>query len=157
MKRVLFICSHNSARSQMAEAFLNAIGAPDYTAESAGLEPTSVNPYVVQAMREEGLDLGTARAKSVFDLFRQGRLYDYVVTVCAEAEEKCPVFPGVTHRLHLPFADPATFTGSPEEILAQIRTVRDEIRAEVTRFVAWCAKGCQGSMGRLQGVPEPGA
>ncbi len=129
MKRVLFICVHNSARSQMAEAYLQRFCGEAAVVESAGLDPTMVNPLVVAAMAEEGIDLSVKKTRRVFDLYRDGRLFDYVVTVCEEAiEEQCPVFPGVTRRLHLPFPDPAGLVGTDEERLEKVRDIRDRIR-----------------------------
>src|SRR5512134_1850481 len=102
--RVLFVCNHNSARSVMAEAFLNTLGEGRFHAESAGLEPRETNPLVVQVMREAGYDLEIRKGNSILDYFKEGRLYDYVVYVCAsETEERCPVFPGVRKSLHWPF------------------------------------------------------
>ena len=99
--RVLFICVHNSARSQMAEAFLRQMAGDGLIVESAGLDPTVINPLVVAVMAEEGLDLSDKKTRKVFDLFRDGQLYDAVITVCEESlEGQCPVFPGVTRRLH---------------------------------------------------------
>ncbi|SKA89499.1 protein tyrosine phosphatase [Paucidesulfovibrio gracilis DSM 16080] len=130
--RVLFICNHNSARSQMAEALLQRFGGEEFEVESAGLEPTQINPLVVEVMQEEGIDLSEKRTQSVFDLFRAGRLYDYVITVCDdEQEKKCPVFPGVANRWHWPFPDPAKVTGSHEEKLAQVRAIRESIKERV--------------------------
>lgn len=127
--RVLFVCVHNSARSQMAEAFLRRLAGGDVQIESAGLSPTSIHPLVVAVMAEAGFDLSGARTQRVFDLFREGRLYDYVVTVCRESlEGQCPVFPGVVRRLHIPFDDPAAVTGSETEKLNQVRVIRDAIR-----------------------------
>ncbi|WP_300162471.1 arsenate reductase ArsC [Solidesulfovibrio sp.] len=129
MKRVLFICVHNSARSQMAEAYLQRFCGEAAVVESAGLDPTALNPLVVAVMAEEGIDLSARRTRRVFDLYRDGRLFDYVVTVCEEAiEEQCPVFPGVTRRLHLPFPDPAGLVGTDEERLEKVRDIRDRIR-----------------------------
>lgn len=129
MKRVLFICVHNSARSQMAEAYLQRFCGEAAVVESAGLDPTALNPLVVAVMAEEGIDLSAKRTRRVFDLYRDGRLFDYVVTVCEEAiEEQCPVFPGVTRRLHLPFPDPAGLVGTDEERLEKVRDIRDRIR-----------------------------
>ena len=133
--KVLFICSHNSARSQMAEAFLNLYGRNDFLAESAGLEPTEVNPYVIEVMKEVGIDLTGKATRNAFQLYKEGRLYDYVITVCNEAEKKCPTFPGLARRLHWPFSDPAEFTGEPEEILVQTRRVRDQIQDKIKSFV----------------------
>ncbi|WP_449242275.1 arsenate reductase ArsC [Desulfovibrio sp.] len=132
--KVLFICVHNSGRSQMAEAFLNRYGGEEFQVESAGLEPTEINPLVVDVMAEEGIDLAGKKTQSVFDLFRVGRLFDYVITVCDDANEaKCPVFPGVTHRWHWPFPDPSKLSGTREEQLAQLRVIRDQIKDQVLR------------------------
>ena len=137
MTRVLFLCVHNSARSQMAEAFLKHLAGDRFEAESAGLEPGKLNPYVVRAMAESGLDISRNPTKSVFDLAAAGRSYDLVVTVCSkEAAERCPVFPGRAERLHWPFADPSAFKGSDEEIMARVRCVRDEIEKAVGELVA---------------------
>lgn len=133
--RVLFICTQNSARSQMAEAFLRQFAGDSFEVESAGLEPAAqVNPLVVEAMAEAGIDLSAKKPQSVFDLFKAGRIYDYVITVCdAEGEGRCPVFPGLTRRWHWPFPDPASVTGSHEEQLEQVRAIRDQIRQHVQR------------------------
>jgi len=134
--KVLFICVHNSGRSQMAEAFLNDLAGDRYLAESAGLEPTRVHPLVVEAMQEIGFDLSGKATRSVFKLYQEGRLYDYVITVCREAiEEKCPVFPGVTRRLAWPFDNPEDFEKNHDEGLTQVRRLRDEIRAKVQEWV----------------------
>ncbi len=135
MTRVLFLCVHNSARSQMAEAYLKALGGSGVEAESAGLEPGKLNPYVVRALREEGIDISSHTTQSVFDLYRAGRRYDYVITVCSkEAAERCPIFPGRAEKLHWPFPDPSTFQGTDEEILARVRDVRNAIREKVREF-----------------------
>lgn len=136
--RVLFVCVHNSARSQMAEAFLNALAGDRFEAESAGMEPGVLNPLAVELMKEEGIDISGNETKSVFDKYKKGELYSYVVTVCDQANaETCPLFPGLrTHTLHWSFEDPASFTGSPEERLEKTRRVRDEIRARILAFVA---------------------
>jgi arsenate reductase len=129
MMRVLFICVHNSARSQIAEAYLQQFCGDAAEVTSAGLDPTFVNPLVVAVMAEEGLDLSAKKTRKVFDLYKDGRLYDYVVTVCEESlEGQCPVFAGVTHRLHLPFPDPAGVVGTDEEKLAKVRAIRDRIK-----------------------------
>ena len=136
MIRVLFVCIHNSARSQMAEKFLNELGKGRFVAESAGLEPGVLNPVVVAVMREAGYDIAGSATKSVHDLLREGRSYDCVVTVCdPEAAERCPVFPGKVVRLHWGFRDPSSFQGSTEEKLAFTRTVRDEIREKIISFI----------------------
>ena len=137
MTKVLFLCVHNSARSQMAEAFLKKYGAGRFAAESAGLEPGTLNPFVVRAMAEVGIDISGNPTKSVFDLFQQGRIYQAVVTVCSkEAAEKCPIFPGLAEKIHWPFPDPSSFKGSDDEVMARVRQVRDEIEAAVKELVA---------------------
>ena len=142
-KRVLFICFHNSARSQMAEAFLNRACGEKFEAQSAGLEPGTLNPLVIEVMREIGLDLSANKTKSVFDVFKTGQLFAYVITVCDQASaERCPVFPGVTSRLHWSFPDPATVTGTHEERLEKIRAIRDTIQGKID---AWCEKVCTAS------------
>lgn len=144
MKRsVLFVCVHNSARSQMAEAFLGQRCPDDFVAESAGLEPGTINPLAVTAMREVGVDIAHKETKSTFDLFKLGKQYSYVITVCDETSaERCPVFPGGARRLHWSFPDPAALQGAWEERLAQTRLIRDQIRAKID---AWCAEICDPS------------
>jgi arsenate reductase len=140
MMRVLFVCVHNSARSQIAEAWTRYLCSSDIEPMSAGLEPGTLNPLAVEVMGEVGVDISSASTQSAFDLFRSGKLFTYVVTVCDEASgERCPVFPGVAHRLHWSFADPAGFGGDWSEKLARTRVVRDEIRAKVEEF---CAAVC---------------
>ena len=135
--RVLFLCVHNSARSQMAEAFANARFSDRLIAESAGLEAGTLNPLAVEAMRERGIDISQKQTRRVFDLFTAGRLFDYVVTVCDESNaERCPIFPGVTQRMHWSFPDPGALVGSEEDRLAQTREIRDAIEARVTEWGA---------------------
>jgi arsenate reductase (thioredoxin) len=134
--KVLFVCIHNSARSQMAEAFLNKYGEGKYKAESAGLEPGKMNPNVVKVMQEVGIDLSKKGTQGVFDLFRKGALYNAVVTVCDEASaEQCPIFPGRVKRIAWSFEDPSAFKGSEEEILEHTREVRDEIEVAIQDFI----------------------
>ncbi|WP_029897145.1 arsenate reductase ArsC [Desulfohalovibrio reitneri] len=142
--RVLFICSHNTARSQMAEAFLDKLGGDRFQVQSAGLEPgEAVLPRVVEAMRGEGVDLSVKTPQSAFELYKSGAFFDHVITVCDEATEgKCPVFPGLQHRLHWPFPDPASFQGTREDILEQTRRVRDQIKEQIQEFLQWCEQGC---------------
>lgn len=135
-KKVLFICEHNSARSQMAAAFLRKYGNNDYEVDSAGLEPASLNPLAVEVMREIGIDISGQKTQSVFDLFKQGKLFDVVVTVCQPAADKCPIFPGVATRLHWPFDDPAGFSGTWEDRLNQTRRVRNEIEETVKKWIS---------------------
>lgn len=133
--KVLFVCIHNSARSQMAEAFLNTLYGDRFEAMSAGLEPGVLNPYVVRAMQEVGIDISGASTKSVFDLYKAGKVYSYVITVCdREAAERCPIFPGVTRRLHWGFPDPSHAQGDDEEKMAMVRTVRDAIRRQIEEW-----------------------
>lgn len=135
-KRILFICVHNSARSQMAEAFLKLYGGDVFEVESAGLEPGTLNPLVVEAMQEIGIDISMNKTKSAADLLKQGKTFDYVVTVCDETSaERCPTFPGVAKRLHWDFKDPSSLQGTKEERLARIREIRDSIKARVLEFI----------------------
>ena len=134
--KVLFVCIHNSARSQMAEAFLNQIGHGRFEAESAGLEPGNLNPNVVSVMKEIGFDISGNPTKSVFDMLQHNKQFDAVITVCdAASAEACPVFPGKAKRLGWSFSDPSQFNGTHEEKLEQTRKVRDEIKAAITEFV----------------------
>ena len=126
---------HNSARSQMAAALLNKRCGDFFEAESAGLEPGKLNPLAVDVLQEIGIDISKNETRAVFDVFKSGELFAYVITVCDESEaEKCPIFPGVTTRLHWSFSDPSKFTGTPEERLEQTRRVRDEIDRQVRQF-----------------------
>lgn len=135
-KKVLFLCIHNSARSQMAEAFLKQIAGDRFEVESAGLEPGKLNPLAVAAMRDAGIDISGNGTQSVFDLFKSGRRFQYVISVCdAASAERCPIFPGVTTRLNWSFRDPSAFTGSDADRLKQTIAVRDEIRAKVEEWV----------------------
>lgn len=130
--RVLFICRHNSGRSQIAEAYLKLYGGERFHVESAGLEPAErVNPLVVAVMKEEGIDLAGKKPQGVFALFREGRLFEHVITVCSESEGECPVFPGITRRWHMPFPDPAVVQGTEEERLTRVREIRDAIREAI--------------------------
>ncbi|MBI5630672.1 MAG: arsenate reductase ArsC [Elusimicrobia bacterium] len=136
-QKVLFVCIHNSGRSQIAEALLRRLGGEHFEAESAGFEPGELNPIVVESLKEIGIDISQAKTKSVFDLFKQGRMYQYVVTVCDESKaEACPIFPGlVRERMHWSFEDPSSFQGSHEERLAKTRIVRDQIKTKIEGFV----------------------
>ena len=139
-KKVLFICVHNSARSQMAAAWLNEICGDYFEAESAGLEPAELNPLAVQVMDEVGINISNNQTQAVFDVFKTGQLFAYVITVCDETSaEKCPIFPGVTNRLHWSFTDPTALVGTQQERLEGTRKIRDEIRA---RIETWCDEMC---------------
>ena len=139
-KRVLFVCIHNSARSQMAEAFLKQICGGEFEAHSAGLEPGKLNPFVIEAMQEIGIDISGNLTKAVFDHIKSGKLFTYVITVCDEASaERCPIFAGITKRLHWSFPDPSSAQGTDEEKLAKTREVRDAIKSKIE---TWCAEVC---------------
>lgn len=134
--KVLFVCIHNSARSQMAEAFLNTLGKGLFEAQSAGLEPGVLNPLVVAAMKEIGIDISGNKTKSVFDFYKQGERFNYVFTVCdAASGERCPIFPGAKKQIHMPFEDPGSFTGTYEEKLAKTRIVRGQIKKAMQDFI----------------------
>ncbi len=135
-KRVLFVCVHNSARSQMAEAYLTRHASDRFEVDSAGLEPGTINPYVVEVMKEEGVDLTGKKTNSAFDFLKEGRTYDIVVTVCDETSgQHCPIFPGQSRRLHWGFDDPSSFTGTEEEIKTRVREVRDSIKEKILQFI----------------------
>ena len=136
MEKVLFICVHNSARSQMAEAYLRKYGGKRFAVESAGLEPGVINPLVVEVMKEEGIDLSDKGTNSVYDYYREGRGYDYVITVCSkDAAERCPIFPGGGKRLHWPFDDPSQVKGTHEGKLVEVRRIRNEIHEQILSFL----------------------
>ena len=134
--RVLFLCIHNSARSQMAAAFLRQLGGDRFEVESAGLEPGSLNPLAVAAMKDAGIDISGNGTQSVFELYESGRRFAYVISVCdAASAERCPIFPGVARRLNWSFPDPSAFTGSEQERLQRTIAVRDEIRDKVRAWI----------------------
>ncbi|NJO17315.1 MAG: arsenate reductase ArsC [Thioploca sp.] len=135
-QKILFVCVHNSARSQMAEAWLNHFGGEQFEAESAGLSPGTLNPLAVKVMQEVGIDISHKKTQAVFDLFQTSRIFAYVITVCDETSaEKCPIFPGITKRFHWSFPDPAALTGTEEEKLAKTREIRDLIKVKIAN---WC-------------------
>ena len=124
----------------MAEAWLNYTCGDFFEAQSAGLEPGRLNPLVVQVMKEVGIDLSQKKTQAVFDVWKSSQLFQYVITVCSESEAKgCPVFAGVTSRLHWPFRDPSQLTGSDETRLNEVRKIRDEIRCKIEE---WCEEIC---------------
>lgn len=134
--RVLFVCVHNSARSQMAEAFLNRLGEGAFQAESAGLESGVLNPAVVKAMSEIGYDISNNVTKDVFSLHRAQREYDLVITVCDPlVAEQCPFFPAQKLSLNWNFKDPAKLSGSEEEKLRETRVIRDAIKRRIEEFI----------------------
>ncbi len=130
--KVLFVCVHNTARSQMAEAFLNALAGDRFIAESAGLTPGTLNPLIVEVMKESGYDISNNKVKSCFDFYKAGKLYNYVISVCDDANaEQCPIFPGVVKRLNWPFEDPAKLSGTLEERLQGARRIRDQLKSRI--------------------------
>lgn len=131
--RVLFLCTHNSARSQMAEGLLRWLGGERFEAASAGVEPGTLHPLAVRVMAEIGVDLSAHQAKGVDGLL--DREFDYVITVCDAAAERCPVFPGGARRLHWSVEDPAKAHGPEADRLAAFRAARDALRAHVEAFV----------------------
>lgn len=136
MHKVLFVCIHNSARSQMAEAFLNELGKGNFVAESAGIEKGKLNPLVVKAMAEIGIDISQNKTSDVFNFLEQGKTYDAVITVCdAASAEKCPVFPGKAKKIAWSFEDPSAFKGSEDEKMDKVRAVRDCIKQQVQTFI----------------------
>jgi len=137
---VLFVCIHNSARSQMAEAFLKHHCPDRFDAQSAGIEPGKLNPIVVAVMQELGIDISNNPTRSVLDLVKAGTQCEYVITVCDETSaERCPVFPGSSKRLHWGFPDPSAFQGTIEEKLRYTREIRDLIERKVMQ---WCLSEC---------------
>jgi arsenate reductase len=145
MKKVLFVCIHNSARSQMAEAFLKELCPRDFEAQSAGLEPGTLNPLVVEVMQEIGIDLSQKKTQSVFEVFRRGQIFSHVIGVCdEESAERCPIFPGVCQRLHWSFPDPSVLTGTHDECLREVRGIRDSIQRKIQD---WCVESCVHSDG----------
>ncbi len=132
-KRVLFLCTGNSCRSQMAEGWLRHLAGDRFEVASAGTHPVGVNPAAIAAMREVGVDLSGHRSKSVAEF--AGQRFDYVITVCDRTRESCPVFPDAAHVLHWSFDDPAAAQGSPEDRQAVFRRVREEIAARIGEFI----------------------
>lgn len=131
--KVLFLCSSNSARSQMAEAFLRRYGNDRFDAFSAGLEASEINLYTIKVMEEKGVKLEGQFSKNL-DKYLNDQ-FDFLITVCSKAEEKCPFFPGVSVRLHWPLEDPAAVEGSDEEKLAVFRKVRNQIESKIIDFI----------------------
>ncbi len=138
-KRVLFLCTHNSARSQMAEGLLRSLAGDRFDVFSAGTEETRVHPLAIEAMREEGIDISHHRSKTL-DAFK-GEHFDSVITVCDRANESCPLFPGTTERIHWSFEDPSAATGTYEEKLHAFRTVRDAIQQRLRTFLIGVSDG----------------
>ncbi|MGC9325328.1 MAG: arsenate reductase ArsC [Desulfomonilia bacterium] len=137
--KVLFVCGHNSARSQMAEAWLNHVCGDLFEASSAGIHPAQkINPHAIQAMKEVGVDISMNRPRSVFDVYKTGEVFHYIITVCDQASaEKCPVFLGLVRQMHWSFSDPSGHDGSYDEKLQAMRKVRNEITNSIEQ---WCAE-----------------
>ena len=131
-KRVLILCTGNSARSQMAEGLLRDMSGDRMEVFSAGVEASFVRPQAIEAMRERGIDITGQRSKSVDEF--AGQKFDYVITVCDNARERCPIFPSETERIHWSFDDPAQAEGDDETVLAVFRRVRDEIEGRLREF-----------------------
>ena len=127
--RVLFLCTHNSARSQMAEGLLRSLGGDRFEVHSAGTEATAVRPLAIEAMNEIGIDVSSQTSKTLDPFITQR--FDYVITVCDDANESCPVFPNATRRLHWSLPDPSKATGTADEQLAVYRRVRNDLQARI--------------------------
>lgn len=133
--RILFLCIHNSARSQMAEAYLKKFGGEKFHVESAGLETGKLNPLAVEVMKEDGIDISHNQTKDVFDFFKAGKIFHYVITVCDEASAaRCPIFPGLNKKINWSFPDPSALQGSYEEKLQATRNIRDMIKTAVIQL-----------------------
>jgi len=133
MKKVLFLCTGNSARSQMAEGFLKYMAGDRFEVYSAGVKPTAVNPLAIKVMAEIGIDISKHRSKSVMEFIDQS--FDYVITVCDNAQKTCPVFPGEHEKIHWDLEDPAAAEGSEEERAAIFRRIRDEIEQRIKDWI----------------------
>ena len=135
-KKVLFVCIHNSARSQMAEAYLKKSASKEFEVFSAGLEPGNLNPVVVAAMKQDGIDISKNRTKSVNEFLDAGVEFDYVITVCDESSaEQCPVFPGKGERIHWGFKDPSSLEGTFDEKLVRVKQIRDDIKSRISSWI----------------------
>ena len=142
-KKVLFVCVHNSARSVIAEAMLSQLCGDQYEAQSAGLDANTkgVNPLAVTVLKEDGIDVSDYQPRRVFDVIKTGQIFSHVIAVCDGANaERCPIFPGVTQRLHWGFPDPAALEGTWEEKLEATRQIRDRIKDQIAQ--EFCAQNC---------------
>jgi arsenate reductase (thioredoxin) len=139
MRKVLFVCVHNSGRSQMAQGFMNHLCGERFLAESAGITPAkAVTPQVVKVMQEAGIDVSDNKPRSVFDVYKTGEVFSYIITVCDQASaEQCPVFLGLIKQMHWSFPDPSSLTGTEDEKMEQIRHIRDSIRDKI---LSWCGE-----------------
>lgn len=137
MIKVLFICIHNNARSQIAEELLRKYGGSDFEVSSAGINPQEINPLVIQVLKEdENIDISRKQTHSVIDFYKSGHTFHYVITVCDETHsQRCPIFPGVTHRLYWAFENPANLTGNDQEKLQKIKKIKEDIKKSVMHFM----------------------
>jgi arsenate reductase len=136
-ERVLFICVHNSARSQMAEEYLRRFAGDRFDVESAGYNPTQINPLVVEVMKEEGIDLSDKKTQNVYELIKTNHIFGYIITVCRRgAEDECPVYPGLAQRLHWELENPEDYVGTQEQKLERLRNLRDSIKKLVLDFIS---------------------
>ena len=136
MTKILFLCIHNSARSQMAEAYMKKFGGDNFHVESAGLEAGKLNLLAIEVMQEEGIDISHNQTNDVFEFFKEGKLFHYVVTVCDEASsDRCPIFAGMHKKINWSFVDPSALKGTHEEKLATTRQVRDKIKERVIELI----------------------
>lgn len=134
--KILFVCTHNAARSQIAEAFLKSMAGDKFEVYSAGLEPTTINPLAIETMKEVGINISGNKTKKVFDFYKQGKIFHYVISVCEEARQRCPIFPGLlVKNIHWDFEDPAEFQGPYEEKIEKMRKLREQIKLKVEEFI----------------------
>ena len=133
-KKILFLCTGNSCRSQMAEGFLNNLGRERFIAFSAGSKPSSINPFAVRVMQEKGIDISNNKSKHLNKYIDDA--FDYIITVCDNAKDSCPIFPDNYTKLHWDIEDPAEYAGTEEEILNFFRTIRDKIESNVREFIS---------------------
>ena len=136
-KKVLFVCIHNSARSQIAEALLKKYGKDLFEVQSAGFEPASINPLAIEVLKkEENIDISNNSTDAVFDMFKQGKSFNFVITVCDEGNaQKCPIFPGLNYKIHWSFEDPNSFKGTNEDKYNKTKSVYKLIKNEVLKFI----------------------
>ncbi len=134
--KILFLCVHNSARSQIAEAYMKKFGSDKFDAVSAGLEPGRLNPIAIKVMLEDGIDISKNTTKDVFTLYKDGYIFNYVVTVCdVKNSQLCPVFPGLHKKISWDFEDPSSLAGTDEDKLEQTRKIRDQIKLSVKNLI----------------------
>ncbi len=134
--KVLFICVHNSARSQISEALLKKYADDRFDVLSGGFEPKDINPLAIEALKEEDIDISKNTSHSLFEYLKEGKLFNYIITVCDEGNaEKCPIFPGMSARIHWSFEDPASFEGVHEEKLQKTINVKNAIKKNILEFI----------------------